>query len=170
MRRSRAASSPWTPSADPSRSASRAVLASVINHPTIMRTVDISHIKIGDTLALSERDRSWAPSPSHRLLSVFRVTATQVCCTDDRTGAGEWRFRKSDGRLIGEDYVYAEIATPELIASVKDQRERLARHRKAREAVNDLEGKHLHQLHLSLEQLEALAMAWTTIKAMKPAA
>ena len=45
MRRSRAASSPWTPSADPSRSASRAVLASVINHPTTMNTTTFTRLK-----------------------------------------------------------------------------------------------------------------------------
>lgn len=37
----------------------------------------------------------------------------------------------------------------------------------ARAKLNDLEGKHLHQLKLTLEQTEALAAAWTEIKAMK---
>lgn len=134
-----------------------------------MKPIDLTHIAIGDMLALAEPSTgSWAPSVSHRLLVVERVTATQVCCTDDRNYFGEWRFRKSDGKLIGRNYKWAEIATPELIASIKAQRDAVERHKKAREALGDLEGKHLHQLKLNLEQIEALAKAWTEIKAMKP--
>lgn len=134
-----------------------------------MRQVDLSHIKVGDKLALSERNRWQEHAPTHRLLIVERVTATQVCCLNAHGGGGEWRFRKSDGKQIGENYRYAEIVTPDLAADIDAKQNAYLRDRAARNLLNDLEGKHLHQLKLTLEQTEALAMAWTAIKAMKPA-
>lgn len=133
-----------------------------------MRKIDLTNIAIGDMLALAESSNGcWTPRVSHRLLIVNRVTATQVCCFNEQGGTGEWRFRKSDGKMIGQHYTYAEIASPDLIASVMAQRAVSARHEKARKALDGLEGKYLHQLKLSLEQIEALAKAWAEIKAMK---
>ena len=141
-------------------------LVSVINQTTTMTRIDLNHVKVGDTLAIAEHNR-WQGT-SHRILTVDRITATQVCCCSAENGCGEWRFRKSDGKQIGKDYIYAQIGTPELIAKVKAQVELSRRTSVARGMLDDLEGKYIHQLKLSLEQLEALAMAWTAIKAMTP--
>ena len=133
--------------------------------------VDLTNIKVGDLLAVREKGNSWREyAPSHKILIVDRITATQVCCSNERGGSGEWRFRKSDGKQIGESYSYAEIPTHELIDSVRATTALQARNWAARSQLMDLAGKELHQLKLTIEQTEALAMAWTAIKAMKPAA
>lgn len=127
----------------------------------------LTNIKVGDLLAVRNTGNRWNKySPKHKLLIVERITATQVCCRAD-TGLGEFRFRKSDGKQVGESYTYAEIATPELIDGVRSDAAKMERNMAARAKLNDLEGKHLHQLKLTLEQTEALAAAWTEIKAMK---
>lgn len=132
---------------------------------------NLTHITVGDKLAIENPARRVnSYEPSHIILVVDRESATQVACRRANGLGGEWRFRKSDGKQIGENYRYAEIATPELLAKVAEQTERQARELSARTALNDLSGKHLHQLHLTLEQTEALAKAWAEIKAMKPAA
>lgn len=134
------------------------------------RHVDLTHIKLGDKLALPQRYRGLGElAISHRLLEVDLITPTQVGCTDAISRTGSWRFRKKDGKQVGEGYVYAEIATPELIESLERQRSNRRRDLKARSMLCDLEGKYLHNLMLTLEQKEALAMAWTAIKAMKAA-
>lgn len=134
------------------------------------RHVDLTHIKTGDMLALAEPNRGFGDfRVTHRLLIVDRTTNNQVVCRDEAGFSGEWRFRKSDGKQVGQDYSHAELGTPELIARVRAQREVAKRASTARFALNDLEGKHLHQLNLTIGQLEALAMAWTAIKAMKSA-
>ncbi len=126
---------------------------------------DLTKTLPGDTLAIRQT-KSWSAGADYLLLLVVRCTDTQVICTNKNTHAGEWRFRRKDGKRIGEHYQYAEIATPELIAKIQHQAELAARNLAARQQLNDLEGKHLHQLKLTLEQTEALAMAWTAIKAM----
>ena len=131
-----------------------------------MRTVDLTNIKLGDTLAIRKRG-SWR-GVSYRLLIVDRITSTQVCCKNAEGGGGEWRFRKSDGKQIGEKCSYAQLGTPELIDQTNKQVEQERRRVAAFYAVSDLGNHVMHGL--SLEQLEALAMAWTAIKAMKPAA
>lgn len=133
-----------------------------------MTRIDLTNVKTGDSLAI--RLTSRGSDLSHRLLIVDRLTDTQVICRDARGQFGEVRFRKSDGKQIGEEYRYAELGTPELIASVQHQAEQVQRRQLARDALSDLEGKHLHQLKLSIEQLEALAKAWREIKAMQLAA
>lgn len=125
--------------------------------------INLDHIKVGDKLALRNKNVSWDKfAITHRILLVDRVTATQV-------SAGNVRFRKADGKVLGEDYVYTEEVTDGMIAMLAEQHSRRSRDQAARALLNDLEGKHLHQLHLTLEQTEALARAWTDIKAMKAA-
>lgn len=133
-----------------------------------MSLIDLTHIKSGDHLAI--RQKYGVSDATHRLLVVERTTAEQVVCRDADGEAGEWRFLKSTGKQIGEQYRYAEIATPELVAEVRKAQATQARLRAARLSLDDLEGKHLHQLKLSVEQVEALAKAWTDIKAMGTAA
>ena len=133
--------------------------------------VDLTNIKVGDKLAIRVKGSSWSKFPiSHHILVVDRETDTQVVCVSERNGGGEWRFRKLDGKQIGEDYSHAELATDELIAKIHEQYALSQRDSVARRALSDLEGKPLHKLDLTLEQTEALAKAWTEIKAMKVAA
>lgn len=130
--------------------------------------VNLDHIKTGDKLALRSRNSRYSGlGASHILLVVQRTTATTLCCqAADGIGNREWKFRKADGKEIGQDYSHAEIATPELVASISAQLAIQARDLAARTALADLEGKHFHQLQLTLEQKEALAAAWTQVKAM----
>ena len=131
---------------------------------------DLSNIKVGDLLAVRDKSHRWNQyGPKHKLLIVERITAAQVCCRTE-SGLGEYRFRKSDGKQVGDSYNGAEVATPELIEEVRADAARMSRDMAARAQLNDLAGKELHQLKLTLEQTEALAKAWTEIKAMKPAA
>lgn len=134
-------------------------------------TTNLENIKVGDMLAVREKGNSWREyAPTHKILIVDRITATQVCCSNEQGGSGEWRFRKSDGKQIGESCSYAEIPTQELLDKVQATTKLQARNQAARLQLMDLAGKELHQLKLTLEQTEALAVAWTAVKAMKPAA
>lgn len=128
---------------------------------------DLSSVKVGDKLALRVKGSNWESYvPTHRILIVERVTATQVGCRNALGGSGEWRFRKSDGKEVGEDYSYAEIATQELLDAQDALRAKRNRFTAACAQLNNLFGKERHQLKLSLEQLEALAKAWVDVQAL----
>lgn len=129
---------------------------------------NLDEVKVGDKLALRKKGSSWSNefAVTNRILVVSRITKTQVLCRGASGGTHEWRFRKSDGKEIGEDYSYAEIATDELIAENTAQHARAARDNAARAALSDLDGRYIYQLGLTLEQKEALAKAWVEIKAM----
>lgn len=129
-----------------------------------MSCVSLAHVKDGDYLAL--RNKFGTSDVTHRLLVVERTTASQVICRDAHGQCGERRFRflKSNGKQLGEQYRYAEIATPELIASLQDQADTARRRYIAFGIANQITSKALHEL--TLPQIEALAKAWTDIKAM----
>lgn len=128
---------------------------------------DLSNVQVGDKLALRNRrsQGEWF-TPPYRILVVERITATQVGCRDERGGSGEWRFRKSDGKQFGENYVHAEIATNEVLAAVALHVNHYKRRTEAQNKLKDLIGKEYHQLGLSLEQIEALAKAWEEVKSI----
>lgn len=144
------------------------VLMWMINKENEVAT-DLTHIKVGDKLALKELgSRTNCFAVDHRILVVSRLTATQACCVDVRGFGGEWRFRLSDGKEIGEGYSHAEIATPQILAKNEAQLDAANRLRSAESDLSDLFDKCAHQLKLSLEQTEALAKAWLEVKAMSP--
>lgn len=128
-------------------------------------SVNLQHIQVGEELAVRYRN-SLSPV-SHRLLIVDRLTALHVVCRDANGQAGEWRFLKATGKQVGEDFRYAEIATPELVASIKEQSLLGKRRREAMAVVNSINTQSINML--SVPQLEALAKAWQDIKAMDPA-
>lgn len=133
-----------------------------------MKTCDLTQLNVGDNLAIEETARDWSGRTftAYRLLVVERVAAQQVMCVNAKDGSGDYRFRKTDGKRIGKEYSYAVPVTQELMATIESQRSLMKRQRDVREALQDLEGKCLHQLKLTLEQAEALAKAWGEIKAM----
>lgn len=124
---------------------------------------DLSNVKVGDTLAVPNRTSPGIQRASHSLIRVERLTNTQLVCS---SGKLEWRVRKSDGKVFDRDYIYAQVATPELIASVNEQKARIDREFKVRTRLNDLIGVPLHRLNLDPAQLEVLAEAWDEVKAM----
>lgn len=133
-----------------------------------MSTNKFENVKVGDSLAVkSDSDWGCYPKIAHRIFGVTKRTTTQLVAKLDRA---EIRVRTSDGKILGENYKYAEIATPELLAQNKAEREQRERFAVAARACGDLIGKELHQLKLSVAQLERLAEAWSEIKAMGPAA
>lgn len=131
-----------------------------------MRPISLVDVKHGDQLAI--RQKFGASDVTHRLLVVERTTAEQVVCRDAGGQAGEWRFLKSTGKQLGEQYRYAEIATPELIASLQEQADTARRRSIAFGVAYEITSRALHEL--TLPQIEALAKAWTDIKAMGAAA
>jgi hypothetical protein len=127
---------------------------------------DFSNIEIGGMLAIRNRG-GWTHSlPTHDIFTVVSKTATQIKALSNASEHISQRVRIKDGKVIGSDYTYAIPATPELIEQHKDEMLLARRHRSARLALSDLEGKYLHQLRLTLDQKEALAEAWTRVKAM----
>jgi hypothetical protein len=118
----------------------------------------------GTVLALSERNPlSYYPEVTHSLWTVSRVTPTQAIAASQR---GEIRVRLEDLRVVGRDYTRAAIASEEMQAEHAAQVEEQARYRAAAQATDDLIDRPLHRLKLSTAQIEALAKAWSEIKAM----
>jgi hypothetical protein len=131
-----------------------------------MSRQDLSHLTIGQTVALRIRDsRSLPGRPrlAHRLLVITKETAT----TFEAQHSGRTiKVRKKDGKVLGQDYEYIIEATPEIIDDYHATAALITRDQAAQHACADLIDRPLHQLKLSTEQLEALAKAWTEIKAM----
>lgn len=126
-----------------------------------------TEIRPGTVLAVSARNPiSYYPQISHTLYTVSRVTPTQAIALG---GRGEIRVHLKNLRLVGDSYCYAAIATDEMQARHAAQVAKLARWRAADAATQDLIDKPLHMLKLSTDQFEALAKAWTEIKAMRAA-
>lgn len=123
-------------------------------------------IQPGTVLATSASNpwgMSHWPKVSQSFFTVSRLTATQAIAVGER---GEIRVHLKNLRLVGQDYCYAAIATKAMQARHAAEVAELARWRAAWDATDDLIGKELHQLKLTTAQLEALADAWTKIKAM----
>lgn len=128
--------------------------------------MNLTHLNPGDKIAIKSRDSSWrgVPRVSHAILTITKTTATQIAA-ENQYGY-EVRVRRDDGKKIGEEYVYAVEATPEMLAEHDKQVAELNRWRAASKATDDLIGKELHQLKLTTAQLERLSAAWAEIKAM----
>lgn len=121
-------------------------------------------IRPGTVLALNERNPlSYYPQVTHSLWTVSRVTPTQAIVASQY---GEIRVRLEDLKVIGKEYTRAAIASEEMQAQHAAQVQELSRFRAAVAQTDDLIDRPLHQLKLSTAQLEALAKAWTEIKAM----
>lgn len=122
-------------------------------------------IQPGTVLAIPNTPtvRHW-PRVEHSLLTVSRVTATQAIAVDGR--GKEVRIRLKDLYLVGESYTRAVIATDEMQVEHAAQTQELARFYAAVKKTNDLIDHPLHILKLNTAQLEALATAWESIKAM----
>lgn len=132
-------------------------------------STNLAHIKPGDFLATKKLNRSRMPERpdiSHEIWVVERETATQLHARNISSRSVSISVRKTDGKVIGENYMHAFVATSEILEEHRAQSEELARYQKANAIVNDLIGKELHQLKLNTKQLEALAKAWVEIKAM----
>lgn len=127
---------------------------------------DLSNIKVGDQLAVRSKNGWDEFAPTHQILLVERVTLTQVACRHARGASTEVRFRRSDGKQIGEDYVYAEVPSQELLERLAETLRKRLRYTASIAVLHSLFGKERHQLKLSLEQMEALAAAWQNVQAM----
>lgn len=128
---------------------------------------DITHLKPGDKIAINNRGNSFGshiPNVSYELFTITRTTETQIVAKNKN--GNEARFRRKDGAQVGENYINAVEATPDLLEEHKAQVAELKRWRAASDATCSLIGKELHQLKLTTEQLERLAIAWAEITAM----
>lgn len=128
---------------------------------------DLTHLKPGDKIAFSSRANSWRshiPLVSHELFTITKTTPTQIAAKNEH--GHEARVRRSDGALIGGRYSGAIEATPDLIAEHEEQVSMHTRWNEAQKATDSLIGKELHQLKLTTDQLERLAIAWAEIQAM----
>ena len=128
---------------------------------------DLTHLKPGDKIAINNRGnilRSHIPNVSYELFTITRTTETQIVAKNKN--GYEARFRRKDGAQVGENYVNAVEATSDLLKENNAQVAELKRWRAARDATDSLIGKELHQLKLTTDQLERLAIAWAEIQAM----
>lgn len=130
------------------------------------RNQDLTGTQVGDVLAM-KKDRGWGqcPSTSHTILDVTKRTETQITCVTRGTYAIV-KVRAKDGKVIGMDYRWAMIATPELLELNAAEQQRIDRYRGAYDDLNDLIDMPLHRLKLTIEQMEKLAAAWKDVKAM----
>lgn len=127
---------------------------------------NLTHLKPGDYLATDNREYGSTPGRprvSQTIWLIERETSTQLHAV---SSGRPITVRKSDGKVIGQNYASAVEATMEMREKHRAQVATLLRYRQANALVNDLLGKELHQLKLTTEQLEALADAWLKIKAM----
>ncbi len=124
---------------------------------------DLTHISAGDKIAIKNNSRlhSHVPRITYHVLSVDRVTATQIVCIDRGT---EIRFRRKDGCQVGEYFRHAIPATSEMLEKNGKEVAELQRWRSAVSALDSLIDKPLHKLGLSTDQLEKLAAAWVEIQ------
>lgn len=72
----------------------------------------------------------------------------------------------SDGKLLGEGYVYAVRATPEMVAEHERQIDERKRWIDAKRRIDEIDCGAAAMRNLTTSQLEALADAWERIKAM----
>jgi hypothetical protein len=127
---------------------------------------ELTHISAGDKIAINNNSRlhSHVPQITYHVLSVDRVTATQIVCIDRGT---EIRFRRKDGCQVGEYFRHAIPATKEILETHSKEVAELHRWRTAAAALDSLIDKPLHKLGLSTDQLEKLAAAWADIQKTK---
>jgi hypothetical protein len=132
--------------------------------------MNLTHLKPGDKIATANNTgwRSQSPAIAYELLTITRVTDSQVIAENQYFQQS--RFRRVDGKKVGDSYVFAVEATPYLLDEHAKQVAEVARWSAASKATDDLMGKHLHQLKLNTAQLERLAAAWAEVKAMGSAA
>lgn len=129
-----------------------------------MRTTP--EINLGTVLAVGARESrisTGTPPLTHHLYTVSRLTETQAVAVGE---VGELRVWRKNLKVVGQDYSYAAIATDEMQAAHYAQVAVRIRHRASVKLIDDLLDKRLHQLDLTVTQLEALAKAWTDIKLM----
>lgn len=135
------------------------------------KPISLEHLQVGDKLAICtgwERFSGFSRMPAetritHEILTITRRTPTQL-----QTSSG-CVVRIKDGMLIGHTAgmrVHATPATQELLEAHEAQKRALERWHAARSALGGLIGKELHQLRLSIEQIEHLAKAWAEVQAM----
>lgn len=128
---------------------------------------NLTHLNIGDHIATKAKNNglsSYRPQITRQLWKVEKKTATQMTCR--AFGGREIRVRITDGKIIGQDYSYAEEATPEMIDTYKAQQQEFNRYITAERQLDSLIDKPAHQLKLTTAQIEALAAAWVSIKEM----
>lgn len=126
---------------------------------------NLTHLKTGDKIAIQRIGfSSHVPRVGCWILTISKITPKQIVA--GHPGKQQFRFLRETGKKVGEDYVYAVEATPEILAKHDQQLAELNRWTEAQRATFDLIDKDLHQLNLSTDQLERLAAAWAEIKAM----
>lgn len=129
----------------------------------------LDHLTIGDFIRTPHRDSRYGyrrlPVISNEILEIIAQTATQFTAKS-RGRVTEVRVRKSDGKLIGKDFEYAEPATAEQIAENESQIAAHNRYVRAYSEAQKIWDKPLHQLDLTTAQLERLAKAWAEVQAM----
>lgn len=129
--------------------------------------MNLNNLKVGDKIAIPSMGRSFSSTVPRIDYEIFAVTRkTQSLLFVEHQDGRLRRIRIKDGKRIGDDYVYAVEATPELIAEHQSQVDELERYRQAASSLDDLMGRPLHRLALSLEQTERLADAWLEVKKM----
>lgn len=120
-------------------------------------------VKIGDKI-LTPRFVTWLPKGCPRLtMNIYTVvseTKTMVTTADGR------RFRKSDGKMIGESYVHGELALAERLTELVAERDAEDKHMEAYRTVQASLEKRLHHRAYTTAQLEVLVEAFERVEKM----
>lgn len=132
---------------------------------------DLSHLKIGDHVAMPPESRRQRGDPTpyveHRLYQVTSKSPKQLRITNVHNASKVESVRQADGVVIGGRFrEHAIEATPEIIERYQAQCAARARYNEALRGLTDLLGREQHQLKLTTAQLEHLARAWAEVKAM----
>jgi len=125
-----------------------------------MTTVTLAELQAGDKIAIKIPRNGFGYDPTpiyYQIMTIERVTSSLLIC-------GRYRFRKSDGQLMGDRYSKAEVATDELVALNAEQVAMKLRYHTAVGELYALFNTPLHRLQLTVDQLEALAVCWVAIR------
>lgn len=92
----------------------------------------LADVKVGDLIYTMNTGPRWSgPWVSRNVYEVTRITPTQVI-------AGNRKFRKDSGRVIGDGYAIADPVTPEILEQHKAETLAYKRYHKAREIIERL--------------------------------
>jgi len=115
---------------------------------------DLTHLKPGDMIAVRQsiNQGPMVPFVQHKLLTVERVTATQIV-------AGGRKFRRTNGNEFDTGNAQAILVTPEILETHKQESDALHHHNKALARFHDVK-EAVRMSYLSASQMEAIADAY----------
>ena len=125
---------------------------------------DLSHLNVGDFVAVLRERYGDIRVPQYHLLKITRKTKSSFFCVHPKYEKSETQIHQNTGRVKGT-YNYAVEATSEIAEENVKQTEEFERYQKAYNKYSEMLFQNWH--HLSIEQLEILGEAWDRCKLLE---